>query len=253
MKQFEAVLEAMRRNGGYATLSHLYQTAVRIPGSRWGTKTPFASIRRIVQTYPNHFFKIRPGLWALTSERKSVLKKLALGEGFLKDEKFNHTYYQGLLVEIGNLKNYETFVPHQDKNKPFLSRKLSDVSTLKEFYNFTYDSLLRRARTVDVSWFNQRRLPEYFFEVEHSTPMYNSLLKFLDFADFRIKFFIVADKARRLEFEDKISAHHFSPIRSAVKFIDYERVADWHLKAFEIAQIEEKIIPYKPRARKGQK
>ncbi|HWT02185.1 MAG TPA: hypothetical protein VN256_18180 [Pyrinomonadaceae bacterium] len=227
MKQHEAVLEAMRQNGGYATLGHLYRTVLKIPGCHWGTKTPFASIRRIVQIYPNLFFKIKPGLWALTSEREAVLEKLASGAGA---EVFNHSYYQGLIVEIGNLKNYETFVPYQDKNKLFLSRKLAEVSTLREFHNFTYDSLLRRAKTVDVSWFNQRRLPKAFFEVEHSTGMHNSLLKFLDFEDFRINFFIVADSARKREFESKIASATFSPIRHAIKFLDYDTLADTHSK-----------------------
>lgn len=227
MKQHEAVLEAMRQNGGYATLGHLYRAALAIPGCHWGTKTPFASIRRIVQTYPNLFFKIKPGLWALTSEREAVLEKLAAGA---EAEVFNHSYYQGLIVEIGNLKNYETFVPYQDKNKLFLTRRLAEVSTLREFHNFTYDSLLRRAKTVDVSWFNQRRLPKAFFEVEHSTGMHNSLLKFLDFEDFRISFFIVADAARKREFESKVASSTFTPIRHAIKFLDYDTLADMHSK-----------------------
>src|SRR5437764_7292706 len=112
----------MRDNGGYATLGYLYRTATRIPGSHWGTKTPFASIRRIVQIYKKDFFRIRPGLWALESERKRVLAKLALEGTPRRAEEFDHSYYQGLLVEIGNLKKYETFVPHQDKNRSFLSR-----------------------------------------------------------------------------------------------------------------------------------
>lgn len=230
MKQYEAVVQAMRESGGYATLGHLYRTATRVPGCHWGTKTPFASIRRIVQQHTEHFFKIRPGLWALTSERGAVLEKLALAADPGRAAEFNHSYYQGLIVEIGNLKNYETFVPHQDKNKPFLSRRLSDVSTLKEFYNFTYDELLRRARTVDVSWFNDRRLPKAFFEVEHSTDMRNSLLKFRDFEDFRIRFFIVADAARRREFEDKISSPTFRPIKDSTHFLNYETLAEVHSK-----------------------
>ena len=72
MKQHEAVLLAMKQNGGYATLGQLYQTAPKIPGCTWGTKTPFATIRRIVQEH-EEFFKIRPGLWALTSEKEKVL------------------------------------------------------------------------------------------------------------------------------------------------------------------------------------
>ena len=49
MKQHEAVIEVMRANGGYATLGLLYKEALRIPGVEWKTKTPFASMRRIVQ------------------------------------------------------------------------------------------------------------------------------------------------------------------------------------------------------------
>ncbi len=243
MTQYEAVIKAMRQSGGYATLGHLYRSALKIPDCHWGTKTPFASIRRIVQQYPQHFFKIRPGLWALTSERKAVLEKLALDGNApaLQAEAFNHSYYQGLLVEIGNLRNYETFVPHQDKNKHFLRRRLSEVTTLSNFYSFTYDSLLKRARTVDVSWFNERRLPQAFFEVEHSTDMRNSLLKFVDFQDFRIKFFIVADAARRREFQSKIEAAPFTPIRLAVKFLDYERLAEMHSKISASIPVEREL------------
>lgn len=43
MKQHEAVEQAMRTYGGYATLGHLYQSVLKISGCEWGTKTPFAS------------------------------------------------------------------------------------------------------------------------------------------------------------------------------------------------------------------
>ncbi len=66
MKQHEAVIEIMTANGGYATLGHLYSEALKVPGVKWNTKTPFASIRRIVQD-GRFFFKIRPGLAELAS------------------------------------------------------------------------------------------------------------------------------------------------------------------------------------------
>lgn len=62
MYQYEAVEQVMQENGGYATLKHLYDNAPHVDGSEWGTKTPNASIRRIVQNR-DLFFKIRPGLW----------------------------------------------------------------------------------------------------------------------------------------------------------------------------------------------
>jgi len=215
MKQYEAVIQAMKQNGGYATLGHLYQSVLKIPDCKWGTKTPFESIRRIVQTYPD-FFKIKPGLWALTSERDKVLNKLAIAETVpdTKVLEFNHSYYQGLVVEIGNFRGYETFVPNQDKNKPFLNKKLSDLSSIGKYYDFTYEHLIRRSRTVDVTWFNDRKFPKAFFEIEHSTDIQDSLLKFLEFQDFKINFCIVADTARHTEFKSKLTFSAFAPIRA---------------------------------------
>ena len=40
MNQREAVIEAMKVNGGYATLGHLYKEALKIPGVAWVSKTP---------------------------------------------------------------------------------------------------------------------------------------------------------------------------------------------------------------------
>lgn len=229
MKQHEAVILAMKQNGGYATLGQLYQIAPRISGSTWGTKTPFASIRRIVQQHDD-FFKIRPGLWALTSEKDKVLRLFA-GEGTKpKEREYSHYFYQGLVAEIGNLQGFKTYVPAQDRNKPFAEQKLGNVTTVSEFYEFTYSDVLRRAKTIDVTWFNDRRFPSSVFEIEHSTDIQNSLLKFVELQDFRTKFYIVADSRRKAEFDNKISFYAFSSIKPYVKFWDYDSVLDIHAK-----------------------
>ena len=101
MKQHEAVVEAMKQNGGFATLGYLYQAALKIPGCDWGTKTPFASIRRIVQQHRDLFFKIRPGLWALIAQRKEVLEKLAhLATGFEGLSKHIHSWASSAATQI---------------------------------------------------------------------------------------------------------------------------------------------------------
>lgn len=137
MKQHEAVILAMQQNGGYATLGQLYQTAPKVPGSDWsGTKNPFANIRRIVQKR-EEFFKIRPGLWALTSEKEKVLRLFAEEKSNTKEREYSHYFYQGLVAEIGNLQGFQTYVPTQDRNKPFSEQKLGNVTTVSEFYEFT--------------------------------------------------------------------------------------------------------------------
>ncbi len=238
MKQHEAVVKAMEQHGGYATFGQLYQTTMKIPDCKWGTKTPFASIRRIVQDRPE-FFRIRPGLWGLSLQKDAILDKLTLTPTAspVKVEEFNHTYYQGLLVEIGNLRHLETFVPSQDKNHKFLDRPLAAVSTLEQLYPFTYDHLLQRAKTVDVTWFNARHMPHSFFEVEHSTDIYNSLLKFAELQDFYAKFWIAADKARQKEFQDKLGASVFKEIAPRVKFISYDEISTLHTREYELSLV----------------
>jgi hypothetical protein len=238
MRQSDAVYQAMLNNGGYATLGLLYQMALKVPDCNWGTKTPFASIRRIVQDDPR-FMKLRPGLWALTEQEASVLQRFNITSqaASANVEEFNHSYYQGLLVEIGNMSNFKTFVPYQDKNKSFLTQKLHDLTTLDTFHSFTYEPLLRRGRTVDVTWFNERDFPQAFYEVEHSTDIQNSLLKFLDFQDFRIEFYIVADAVRRREYETKLDYTAFKAIKSHVKFWDYEFLSQVHSKMTELVSV----------------
>ena len=49
MKQYEAVIETLDKLGGVATLGDLNSEVFKIQECEWKTKTPFASIRRIVQ------------------------------------------------------------------------------------------------------------------------------------------------------------------------------------------------------------
>jgi hypothetical protein len=235
MKQHEAVIEAMRANGGYATLGHLYREALKVPDVEWRTKTPFASIRRIVQIRPE-FFRIKPGLWALEEAKdKLSFSEEAGGVETRAEPAFDHSYYQGLLVEIGNLRGWQTFVPNQDKNRRFLNQPLRELTSVSDVYRFSYDNLVRRAQTIDVIWFNERNMPNSFFEVEHSTDVYNSLLKFVDLQDFAASFFIVAPEERQREFEARLTGTAFAPIKTRVKFEKYEDVSRAHTSLNELA------------------
>lgn len=229
--QVDDIIETMQKNGGYATLAYLNQN---VDTSAWKTKTPFESIRCFLQRR-NEFFKIQPGLWALTDYRESVLKKFQIKENEKEqNEVFTHAYYQGLIVDIGNMKNLKTYVPAQDKNKLFLDKKLGEISTMTDIPEFTYQKITNRARTIDTIWFNEREMPSAFYEVEHSTNIINSLNKFFELQDFRAKFFIVADKKRKNEFSDKINQSIYLPIKSLVDFVDYETLSNQHTKMSEL-------------------
>ena len=233
MKQKDFVIAAIIELGGAATLSQLYATT---DVSSWRTKTPFASIRRIVQENSD-FFKIRPGLWELKSFKTQILKELE--SGVSSQDSFTHSYFQGLIIEIGNLRKFQTYVPPQDKNKNFAAgKKLDDLTSLKTIYEFAYPNILSKARTVDAIWFNERNLPYAFFEVEHSTDFKNSLNKFYELQDFSAKMFIVADASKLRQFQSVISASIYKDIAGSVKFAGYESIAKQYDLESESAKIK---------------
>lgn len=233
MKQYEQVIEIMKQNGGFATLGFLNKN---VDVSNWKTKTPFASIRRIVQD-ERFFFKIKPGLWALKEYKTEVLNKFDIQKSTKKEKDFSHSYYQGLLIEIGKLRGFSTYIPPQDKNKLYLDKPLGSVSNTTQILKFSYPKIVDRARTIDVIWFNERGLPDSFFEVEHTTDMQNSLGKFNDLQDFYSNFYILSASERKREFEKKISFSSYRDIKNRVKFINYDFIAALHTKSFELERL----------------
>ena len=154
-----------------------------------------------------------------------VLQKFQLKQGDKKSEEaFTHGYYQGLLVEIGKFQKQTTYIPAQDKNRLFVGQKLGDISDRIVLPQFGYEELLRKARTVDVIWFNERMMPSSFYEVEHTTDIKNSLSKYFELQDLFARFFIVADISRKKEFEDKLHVSMFQSIEKRVEFLSYESV-----------------------------
>ena len=223
--QWMQVLEALKKRGDIATLSQLNSDILSPNGAgvNWKTKTPEATIRRIVQEKSDYFYRLKPGLYCLTERAEEFEKeyKIPQHDDIPRDvEERNHTYYQGLLVEIGKARNYKTYIPAQDKNQVFVgNQKLGDVCDLTQLPNFGYPNFMRKAKTVDVIWFNRRKMPEAMFEVEMSTDMQNSLIKFNELQDFYIQFSIVAPKHRRDLFTDRISMYTFHEIRGRVEFL----------------------------------
>ena len=229
MKQYEAVIETLEKLGGVATLGELNKEVFNIKECEWKTKTPFASIRRIVQQTKG-IYKIKPGLYGLEKHKKQIEERGIIAETEKNKDSddmrlFNHTYYQGLLLIIGKIHKMQTFVPQQDKSKKFYNgKKLQDLSTLNEQPQYSYPELTKRSATIDTIWFNERNMPHSFFEIEHSTDIQNSLLKYNDLQDFYARMTIVADAKRRNEFETKMRFHAFDELRvnKRVSFLSYD-------------------------------
>ncbi len=228
MTQAQAVIEIIDKLGGIATLNQINQHIFEIEDCVWKTKTPFASIRRIVQQTVG-IYKIKPGLYALETHRKQLEQDGIMVQTDKNKESdevksFNHSYYQGLLLEIGRMRHLDTFVPNQDKNKKFIKTPLGEIRTLQTIPQYSYSDLVERSSTIDVIWFNDHKMPHSFYEIEHTTDIQNSLLKFNDLKDFSARMVIVADEKRYAEFYSKMNYAAFNALREnkRVAFLSYD-------------------------------
>jgi hypothetical protein len=246
--QYQIVIEELEKLGGKATLGMLIQQTLLNPEFSYKGKTPQANIRRIVQT-TSELYKIKPGLYSLESMR---LKNEANGL-IVETEKnkqsseyieFTHGYYQGLLIEIGNIRKYKTFSPNQDDNRLFIDKPLKELKTLDSVPQFSYDTFVKRSKTIDVIWFQETKsslMPFSFFEVEHSTDIQNSIIKFNDLRDFSARKFIVADIVRKKEFYNKMDCTSFKSIDLKIEFYSYEDLAKTYEQPLLSQQIMTKI------------
>ena len=228
MTQAQAVIETIDKLGGIATLNQINQHVFEVEDCVWKTKTPFASVRRIIQQTKG-IYKIKPGLYALETHRKQleqdgITVQTEKNKNSEEVKAFNHSYYQGLLLEIGRMRHLDTFVPNQDKNKMFIKTPLGEIRTLQAIPQYSYADLVERSSTIDVIWFNDHRMPHSFYEIEHSTDIQNSLLKFNDLKDFSARMVIVADEKRHAEFGSKMNYAAFNALREnkRVAFLSYE-------------------------------
>ena len=173
-------------------------------------------------------------------ESKGIIQETEKNKNDKEVIEFNHSYFQGLLLTIGNLKGLKTFVPHQDKNRFLLNTKLADIRTMNDLPTYTYPNLVQRSSTIDVIWFNERNMPHSFFEVEHSTDIQNSLLKFNDLQDFYARMVIVADIKRKSEYLNKIKFSSFKDLsnNNRVSFLNYEALNKQYENVIEQQKFE---------------
>jgi hypothetical protein len=87
-------------------------------------------------------------------------------------------------------------------------------------------------------------MPDSFFEVEHSTDIQNSLMKYYDLQDFYTRMFIVADEKRYEEYDKKLSYSSFSKMKQnkRVSFLSYDDLEKQYNQAVVLQTIHTNIL-----------
>ncbi len=129
---------------------------------------------------------------------------LLLAPPIIKEEAKNtveeslHSVLQGRLIEIGNIRGYETYCP--DKSRIFNDRKLDEIASLKSCpeLQFSDYNLLRQ---IDVLWFRQKGnifIPEKAFEVELSTGVWSGVGRMATLLDYsNVGLYIISNDAKK--------------------------------------------------------
>lgn len=129
----------------------------------------------------------------------------------------NHWDAIGVLLELGRILGYKTYVAHPSKK--YKDKKLRDIAELKDipekFRGY------RGMEKVDVIWFAENP-PYYFFEVEDKGDIKTALHKMYQAKDLEAKFFIISPIERLQDFEKYINTEPYVNIKKKYKFKSYE-------------------------------
>ena len=226
-----AILKVLNKHNGIATLKNFYE---EVPSQIEKTRTTDAKhdIRGYLRRLKNVKKEIKQiGLstYALLNvQAENDIYENIQNKNFEKDffglpKNQIHDYVEGMLVEIGNLKNYQTYTP--DKNVIFNGQPLSELVTYDEIPKFTYQDILNMIKQIDVIWFKDR-FPHLTFDIEFSTQISMALVRANEMKNFKTTFYVVADESKEGLFKTKVNISTFNGIKDETKFITIKSVFD---------------------------
>jgi hypothetical protein len=230
----EAIEQIMLHNGYLASLQHIYREFHKYRALTG--KTPFNTIQERVQR-DKRFTRIGLGLYALTKFLDKIQKEEEPRKEKEKVE-YQHARIQGMLLEIGELQQYETYT--YDKNKTFDGKPLGLIMSIKECPEFTYPNIIQQSvKFIDVIWFNERKFPFSVYEVENSTDFRSALIKFFELQDFTTKFFVVSPEERRQKFYKEIEKRAFVPIANRCNFKSYDDIERYYQALLNYSKVKD--------------
>lgn len=158
----------------------------------------------------------------------------------IKIEELTHSDIQGILLELGNMLGYNTYVA--DPSKAYKNKTLGDLATLKGIPQFTYQRLLDTVKNIDVIWFEEE-FPKFCFEIEHTTGVTLGLLRLYQIRKITdAKFFVIAPEDIISKFQTEITKDPFHQIRERYIFRSYTQLLDVFKCAFVYHKLKDKFF-----------
>ncbi len=145
-----------------------------------------------------------------------------------------HSILQGRLIEIGNIRGFDTFCPN--KSKTFNEKTLDEIATLHtcpELQFANYDLL----RQIDVLWFRNRGsniVPEYAFEVELSTGVWSGVGRMATLIDYsNVGLYVIANDPKK--FKQVVAS--FPETEGRYKFVANDLLGDLYSAELNLKEL----------------
>ncbi len=186
-------------------------------------------------------------------QQYSIFYQVEKGSGiwFLREEKIleefdpkknpnpAHEDVQGMLLELGKIYGYETSAAINDAKKRFMNRPIEEVATIKEFQSDVFHpKVIEVVSQIDVLWFGgdtDMLVPEYAFEIEHTTDVTKGLGRLLDLyrSGQRTRLFVILPFDKMSKFDKEIGRSLFKYIKGVCKARTYEPLVRLYTLAME--------------------
>lgn len=231
----DVVRNALSELGGQGHLSEINEIVERNPKAKTkiaNNPTWQATIRRVVRQY-KIFEPLGKGVYKVLGE---VAIKTEPQE-FTKEPEIDHGITQGMLVTLGEIYGYETYVPPHDQTiRTFQGKPLRDFVSVSDCTDIFRGPNLSKIREIDALWFNEDDyglFPVYAFEVEETTRVKSGLDRLLKIPRrFPARFFVIGPSVKEKElFAQYINQTPFRNFRDKFLFKLYKELEELYNSA----------------------
>lgn len=233
----DVVRDAMLELGGQAHLSEINKKVEEHPKTKTNP-TWRDTIRRVVRQY-KIFEPVPPersGIYKVVEEEIPETGP----QTFTEEPETNHGIAQGMLVILGKIYGYETYVPPRDQTiRSFQGSQLRDFVTVSDCSNiFSGSRNLSKIREIDALWFDEDDdglFPTYAFEVEETTGVRNGLDRLLKIPRrYLVSFYIIASSTKEKElFERYVNQTPFGSFKDRFSLRYYKELEELYNIAVE--------------------
>lgn len=240
MTKVQAIAKVMEDNNGVANLEMIYSDIDRYYPTIKKSNDWQAGIRGVLyREIRNHrmFKKIGLSIYALSDYKEEAKPDK-------KDAVKMHSYIEGICVELGNYKGYDTY--SADPSAWYRDRmQIRNFVTFLDIPQFSYKEILREAQRIDVVWFNRKGLafPQMVFEVVDSVGTLNGAFnRSLQLRNFRTQFFIVAPEKHREKYNQTIELETYQENKERFTFITYDEIVELYENTARTKKLEAHIF-----------